>query len=87
MNRFSQTVCTIYLLRFVANTIDGAVDAVRSLMTEAKRCEEMGMKARRHVEEIHGPVSAVRAFDSAVARISMSGLSQEMKELCSDDHP
>ena len=56
-------------LGVVADTVDGAVDAVRSLMTVSKRGQDMGMRARRHVEEMHSPAAAVRAFESAVASV------------------
>ena len=57
-------------LGVVAKTLEGAVDAVCSLMTSPQRRQDMGMSARRHVEEVHSPVAAVRAFESAVAGIS-----------------
>lgn len=57
-------------LGLVADTVEGAVDAVCSLMTSPQRCQDMGMRARRHVEEMHSPVAAVRAFESAVASVS-----------------
>ncbi|MDH4370056.1 MAG: glycosyltransferase family 4 protein [Nitrospira sp.] len=56
----------------VTDTVDGAVDTVRSFMTSPERLREMGMKARRHVEELHSPMAAVRAFETAVARSSDS---------------
>ena len=51
----------------VADTIEGAVEAVRLLVASPERCHEMGIRSRRHVEEIHSPASAVQAFDAAVA--------------------
>ncbi len=54
----------------VADTIEGAVEAVRVLMASTERCQEMGMRSRLHVEEIHCPASAVQAFETAVARIT-----------------
>ncbi len=57
-------------LGVVADTVDGAVDAVGSLMTLPQRRQDMGMRARRHVEATHSPVAAVRAFESAVASVS-----------------
>jgi glycosyltransferase involved in cell wall biosynthesis len=57
-------------LGVVADTVDGAVDAVCSLMASPRRRQDMGMNARRHVEETHSSVAAVRAFQSAVAGIS-----------------
>jgi len=57
-------------LGVVADTIDGAVDAVCSLMALTQVREAMGMRGRRHVEETHSPTAAVRAFDSAVASVS-----------------
>ena len=57
-------------LGVLAGTVDGAVDAVRSLMTVAQRRQDMGMRGRRHVEEVHSPAAAVRAFESAVASVS-----------------
>ena len=56
-------------LGVVADTVDGAVDAVRSLMTVTQRGQDMGMRARRHVEEMHSPAAAVRAFESAVKSV------------------
>ena len=56
-------------LGVLAGTVDGAVDAVRSLMTVTKQRQEMGMRGRLHVEEVHSPDAAVRAFDSAVASV------------------
>jgi glycosyltransferase involved in cell wall biosynthesis len=57
-------------LGVVANTVDGAVDAVCSLMKATQRRQDMGTRARRHVEEAHSSVAAVRAFESAVASAS-----------------
>jgi hypothetical protein len=57
-------------LGVVADTVEGAVDAVRSLMTSPQRRQDMGMSARRHVEELHSPVAAVRAFETAVTTVS-----------------
>jgi glycosyltransferase involved in cell wall biosynthesis len=57
-------------LGVVADTIERAVDAVCSLMTDPERRQEMGTRARRHVEDAHSPVSAVRAFEAAVAIVS-----------------
>jgi len=57
-------------LGVLAGTVDGAVDAVRSLMTVAQRRQDMGMRGRRHVEEVHSPAAAVRAFETAVASVS-----------------
>ncbi len=57
-------------LGVVSDTVDGAVDAVRQLVTVTKRREDMGMRARRHVEEVHSSVSAVREFEAAVASVS-----------------
>lgn len=54
----------------VADTVEGAVEAVRSLMASPERRQDMGLRSRSHVEEIHGPASAVRAFGSAVASVS-----------------
>lgn len=53
----------------VTDTVDGAVDAVHSLMASAERRQDMGIKARRHAEELHSPVAAARAFENAVARV------------------
>jgi glycosyltransferase involved in cell wall biosynthesis len=57
-------------LGVVADTVEGAVDALCSLMTLPQRRQDMGMNARRHVEERHSSVAAVRAFESAVANVS-----------------
>lgn len=56
-------------LGVLAGTVDGAVDAVRSLMTVTKQRQDMGMRGRRHVEEVHSPDAAVRAFEAAVASV------------------
>jgi len=57
-------------LGVVADTVDGAVDAVCSLMRAAQRRQDMGTRARRHVEEAHSTVAAVRAFEYAVTSVS-----------------
>jgi hypothetical protein len=54
-------------LGMVTDTVDGAVDAVRTLMASPERRNDMGIRARRHAEELHSPVAAVRAFETAVA--------------------
>ncbi|MBS0153962.1 MAG: glycosyltransferase family 4 protein [Nitrospira sp.] len=56
-------------LGVVTGTVEEAVDALASLMVSPERCQEMGVKARRHVEEIHNPTSAVLAFEAAVANV------------------
>lgn len=56
----------------VTETVEGAVDALRSFMTSPERLRDMGMKARRHVEELHSSVAGVRAFETAVAHASDS---------------
>jgi len=61
-------------LGMVTGTVEGAVDAVTSLMASAERRQGMGTRARQHVEEIHSPASAVRAFEAAVATVSHDGL-------------
>jgi len=50
----------------VTDTVDGAVEAVRSLMASPECRQDMGIRARRHVEELHSPVVAVRAFETAI---------------------
>jgi len=56
----------------VVDTVDQAVDAIRALMTSPERRQEMGMSAQRHVEELYGSSAAVRAFEKAVASVSVS---------------
>lgn len=56
----------------VADTVDGAADAIYLLMEAPDRRQEMGVRSRLHVEEIHGPASAVRAFEAGVASVSGS---------------
>lgn len=56
----------------VADTVDGAADAIRLLMEAPDRRQEMGVRSRLHVEEIHGSASAVRAFETGVASVSGS---------------
>jgi glycosyltransferase involved in cell wall biosynthesis len=58
-------------LGVVADTVDGAVDAVCALMGATQRRHDMGARARRHVEEVHSSVAAVRAFEAAVASVSL----------------
>jgi glycosyltransferase involved in cell wall biosynthesis len=60
-------------LGVVAQTIQGAADAVSSLMAVPQHREDMGARARRHVEETHSPGAAVRAFESAVASLCTEG--------------
>lgn len=57
-------------LGMVAYTVDEAVDAVCSLMTLFQVRQDMGMRARRHVEETHSPIAAVRAFEAAIVNAS-----------------
>lgn len=57
----------------VVDTVDQAVDAIRALMTSPGRCQDMGRRAHHHVEEIYGPGAAVRAFENAIASVSVSG--------------
>ena len=57
-------------LGVVANTVEGAVDAVSSLMTLPQHRQDIGMRARRHVQETHSPVAAIQAFESAVSSVS-----------------
>ena len=57
-------------LGVVGDTIDGTVDAVCALMTSTQRRQDMGTRARRHVEDVHSSAAAVRAFESAVACVS-----------------
>jgi glycosyltransferase involved in cell wall biosynthesis len=54
----------------VTDTVEGTVNAVRSLMTSPGRRQDMAMRARRHAEELHSPVAAARAFETAVASVS-----------------
>lgn len=61
-----------YGLGMVTDTVEGTIEAVRSLMTSPERCQDMGVRARRHVEDVHSPVAAVRAFETAIA--ARSGL-------------
>ena len=56
----------------VTATVEGTVEAVSSLMTSSGCRQDMGMRARQHVEEIHSAATAVRAFETAVARVSAS---------------
>jgi len=53
----------------VGDTLEGAVDGVRSLMASPERRQDMGMRGRRHVEEVHSPAAAVRAFEFAVVSV------------------
>ncbi len=57
-------------LGMVTNTVEGTVEAVNTLITSSGCRQDMGMKSRRHVEEIHSPASAVRAFEAAVGNVS-----------------
>ncbi len=57
-------------LGLVADTVDGAAHALSSLMAVPQKRQDMGIRARRHVEETHSLVAAVRAFDAAVLRVS-----------------
>jgi len=59
-------------LGIVADTVEGAVEAVRDLMTSWQRRHDMGMRARHHVEEAHSPDAAVQVFERAVATVSNS---------------
>ncbi|QPD03611.1 MAG: hypothetical protein Nkreftii_001385 [Candidatus Nitrospira kreftii] len=59
-------------LGMVTDTVEGTIEAVRSFMASPEQCQDMGVRARRHVEEVHSPVAAVRAFETAIA--AMSGL-------------
>ncbi|UVT16969.1 MAG: glycosyltransferase family 4 protein [Nitrospira sp.] len=54
----------------MGDTLEGTIEAVRSLMASSEQRQEMGLRARRHVEEVHSPSSAVRAFEAAVAAMS-----------------
>jgi glycosyltransferase involved in cell wall biosynthesis len=57
-------------LGIVTDNVEGAVKAVCDLMTSPQRRQDMGMRARRHVEETHSPHAAVRVFERAVASVS-----------------
>jgi len=61
-----------YRLGQAVGTVEGAVDAIRHLMGSPKCREEMGVRSRRHVEEMHSPGTAVRAFEAAIARDSVA---------------
>ena len=54
----------------VGDTVEGTVEAVRSLMASPECRQDMGMKSRRHVEEMHCPIAAVRAVETAVTTVS-----------------
>jgi len=54
----------------VADTVEGVVDAVRLLMASPEHRQDVGMRSRRHVEEMHSPDSAVRAVETAVRNVS-----------------
>ena len=69
-----------FQLGTVADTIERASEAVRYLMTSASSREEMGIKSRRHVEEIHSANSAIRAFETAVAQAGRCDASSEINE-------
>jgi glycosyltransferase involved in cell wall biosynthesis len=56
-------------LGVVADTVGGAADALRSLLAVPQDRQDMGIRARRHAEETHSPVAAVRAFDAAVVSV------------------
>lgn len=57
----------------VTETVDGAIDAVCTLMMLPERRQDMGIRSRRHVEEVHSSASAVREFEAAIGAVSDSG--------------
>ncbi len=57
-------------LGIVANTIEGTGEAVRSLMASPQRCQDLGVKARHHVEQFYSASVAVHAFEKAAASVS-----------------
>ena len=57
-------------LGVVTDTVEGAVEAVGSLVALPQHCHDMGIRARRHVEVMHSPVAAVRAFEAAIVSAS-----------------
>ncbi len=59
-----------YGLGEVPGSLEGTVNAVRSLMASPERREEMGMKARRHVEKSYSAASAVEAVEAAIGSVS-----------------
>ncbi|UVT19556.1 MAG: glycosyltransferase family 4 protein [Nitrospira sp.] len=64
----------------ITDTVEGAVEAVRFLMGSDKSRQDMGTKARRHVEELHSPIAAVQAFESAVASVTALRASTLMQQ-------
>lgn len=62
-----------YGLGMVTETVDGAIDAVCTLMMLPERRQDMGIRSRRHVEEVHSSASAVREFEAAIGAVSASG--------------
>ncbi|HMS83342.1 MAG TPA: glycosyltransferase family 4 protein [Nitrospira sp.] len=56
-------------LGMVTGTVEGSSDAVITLMASDELRYDMGIRARQHVEEIHSPASAVRAFEDAVKSV------------------
>jgi len=57
-------------LGVVADTVEEAADAVCFLMKSPERRQDIGIRAHRHVEEMHSPDAAVRAFESAIVAVS-----------------
>lgn len=61
-----------YELGKVTDTVEEAVEVVRSFMASPEHRQEIAVRSRLYVEENHGPASAVRAFEAAVASVSMA---------------
>ena len=59
-------------LGMVTETVEGTIEAVHSLMTGPELRQDMGSKSRRHVQDMHSPTAAVRAFHTAIAAVSAS---------------
>lgn len=71
----------------VTETVEGTIEAVRSLMTRPELREDMGSKSRRHVQEMHSPTAAVGAFETAILTVSGSRGSAQTQERNHMNHP
>lgn len=59
----------------VTGTVESSVDALTVLMSSVERRQHMGIMARKHVEDVHNPTSAVLAFEAAVSTAPQHGMS------------
>ncbi|MGE3977307.1 MAG: glycosyltransferase family 4 protein [Nitrospira sp.] len=77
-------------LGMVTETVEGTIEAVHSLMAAPELRQEMGARSRRHVQDMHSPTAAVRAFHTAIAAVSASWSRGSTKfpvnEIDSKDH-